>query len=44
MNEAVELMRLGTGMPAFNSDEIIIPSLIERGVSSEDAHDHSAIG
>ena len=44
MNEAVELMRLGTGMPAFNSDEIIIPSLIERGVSSEDAHDYSAIG
>ncbi|CED91058.1 glycyl radical protein [Actinomyces succiniciruminis] len=44
MNEAIELMRLGTGMPAFNSDEVIIPSLIERGVAPEDAHDYSAIG
>ncbi|WP_247595247.1 glycyl radical protein [Actinomyces procaprae] len=44
MNEAIELMRLGTGMPAFNSDEVIIPSLIERGVVPEDAHDYSAIG
>lgn len=44
MNEAIELMKLGTGMPAFNSDEIIIPSLIEKGVSKEDAYNYSAIG
>ncbi len=44
MNEAIELMKLGTGMPAFNSDEIIIPSLIEKGVSREDAYNYSAIG
>lgn len=25
-------MRLGFGMPAFNNDEIIIPSFIEKGV------------
>lgn len=25
MDEAIELMKLGTGMPAFNNDEIIIP-------------------
>lgn len=44
MNEAIELMKLGTGMPAFNSDEIIIPSLIDKGVSVEDAYNYSAIG
>lgn len=44
MNEAIELMKLGTGMPAFNSDEIIIPSLIAKGVSKEDAYNYSAIG
>jgi formate C-acetyltransferase len=44
MNEAIEVMKLGTGMPAFNSDEVIIPSFIEKGVSEEDAYDYSAIG
>lgn len=44
MNEAIELMKLGTGMPAFNSDEVIIKSLIEKGVSKEDAYNYSAIG
>ncbi len=42
--ECIEVMRLGFGMPAFNSDEIIIPSLIEKGVAKEDAYDFSAIG
>lgn len=44
MSEAIELMKLGTGMPAFNSDEIIIPSLMAKGVSKEDAYNYSAIG
>ncbi|MCL2560446.1 MAG: glycyl radical protein [Turicibacter sp.] len=44
MKECVEVLRLGFGMPAFNSDEIIIPSFIERGVSEEDAYNYSAIG
>ncbi|PKM55298.1 MAG: formate C-acetyltransferase/glycerol dehydratase family glycyl radical enzyme [Firmicutes bacterium HGW-Firmicutes-5] len=44
MNEAIELMKLGTGMPAFNSDEVIIKSLIDKGVSKEDAYNYSAIG
>lgn len=44
MLECIEVMRLGFGMPAFNSDEIIIPSLIEKGVAEEDAYDFSAIG
>lgn len=44
MLEAVEVMRLGFGMPAFNSDEIIIPSLIAKGVERSDAYNYSAIG
>ncbi|MBP1040318.1 glycyl radical protein [Vagococcus sp. BWB3-3] len=44
MDEAIEVMKLGFGMPAFNNDEIIIPSFINYGVSEEDAYDYSAIG
>ncbi|MDR0601917.1 MAG: glycyl radical protein [Treponema sp.] len=44
MRECVEVVRLGFGMPAFNSDEVIIPSFIEKGVTKEDAYDYSAIG
>lgn len=44
MNEALEVMKLGFGMPAFNNDEIIIPSFIQKGVKEEDAYDYSAIG
>ncbi len=44
MDEAIEVMRLGTGMPAFNNDEIIIPSFIKLGVKKEDAYNYSAIG
>ncbi len=44
MQECVEVVRLGFGMPAFNSDEVIIPSFIEKGVSREDACNYSAIG
>ena len=43
-DEAIEVMKLGTGMPAFNNDEIIIPSFMDRGVSEEDAYNYSAIG
>ncbi len=43
-SECVAVMRLGFGMPAFNSDEVIIPSLIEKGVAPDDARDYSAIG
>ena len=44
MNECIEVVRLGFGMPAFNNDEIIIPSFIEKGVKEEDAYNYSAIG
>ncbi len=42
--QCLHLVRRGTGMPAFNSDEIIIPSFIEKGVAEEDAYNYSAIG
>ena len=44
MKECIEVIKLGFGMPAFNNDEIIIPSFIERGVKKEDAYNYSAIG
>lgn len=44
MNEAIEVVKLGTGMPAFNNDEVIIPSFMDYGVEKEDAYDYSAIG
>ncbi len=44
MNECIEVMKLGMGMPAFNNDEIIIPSFINWGVKEEDAYNYSAIG
>ena len=34
----------GFGMPAFNNDEVVIPGMLERGVSLEDAREYSAIG
>ena len=34
----------GFGMPAFNNDEVVVPGMLERGVSLEDARDYSAIG
>ena len=44
MAECIEVVRLGFGMPAFNSDEVIIPSFIEKGVAKEDAYNYSAVG
>ena len=44
MKECVEVLRLGFGMPAFNNDEVIIPSFIEKGVDEKDAYNYSAIG
>ena len=41
---SAEVVRCGFGMPAFNNDEIIIPSFIEKGVKKEDAYNYSAIG
>jgi len=44
MRECIEVIRCGFGMPAFNSDEIIIPSFLDIGIKKEDAYNYSAIG
>lgn len=44
LDECVEVMRLGFGMPALNNDEIIIPSFMDWQVKEEDAYNYSAIG
>lgn len=42
--KAGEVSRLGLGMPAYYSDEVIIPALISRDISLEDARDYGIIG
>lgn len=44
LDECVEVMRLGFGMPALNNDEIIIPSFMDWQVKEEEAYNYSAIG
>lgn len=44
LDECVEVMRLGFGMPALNNDEIIIPSFMDWQVKEEDAYNYNAIG
>ncbi len=41
---AVESSKIAGGMPTFENDEIIIPALMERGMSYEDANDYCIIG
>ena len=44
MLKAAEVTRLGLGMPAYYNDEVIIPSLVHRGLSLADARDYGIIG
>jgi pyruvate formate-lyase/glycerol dehydratase family glycyl radical enzyme len=44
MIKAAELTRTGVGLPAYYNDEVIIPSLLSRGLSIEDARDYNIIG
>lgn len=44
MDDCIEVIKEGFGMPAFNNDEIVIPSLMKQGVTEEDAYNYSAIG
>ncbi|MDO5516324.1 MAG: glycyl radical protein [Clostridium sp.] len=41
---ACELARLGLGVPAMYNDEVIIPALLNRGVSLNDARNYCIIG
>ena len=42
--KAAELTRTGIGLPAYYNDEVIIPALMNRGLSLEDARDYNIIG
>ena len=42
--KAAALTRTGMGIPAYYNDEVIIPSMLSRGVSMEDALDYCIIG
>lgn len=44
MLRAAELTREGLGLPAYYNDEVIIPSLVARGLTLEDARDYGIIG
>lgn len=44
LHRAAEVVRLGLGVPAVYNDEVIIPSLQNRGVSLEDARDYGIVG
>ncbi|WP_147534464.1 glycyl radical protein [Bacillus marasmi] len=44
MLKAAEVTRLGLGMPAYYNDEVVIPSLVSRGISLRDARDYGIIG
>ena len=44
MVKAAELTKTGIGLPAYYNDEIIIPALISRGLTLQDARDYCVIG
>ncbi|MDO4285741.1 MAG: glycyl radical protein [Eubacteriales bacterium] len=41
---AADLTRTGIGLPAYYNDEVIIPALMNRGLSLEDAREYNIIG
>lgn len=44
MIKAAELTRTGVGLPAYYNDEVVIPSLVSRGLTLADARDYNIIG
>ncbi len=42
--KAAEVSRMGLGVPAYFSDRTIIPALLSRGLTLEDARDYGIIG
>lgn len=44
MIKAAQLTRTGIGLPAYYNDEVIIPSLMSRGLTLEDARQYNIIG
>ena len=41
---AAALTRTGVGLPAYYNDEVVIPSLMSRGLTLEDAREYNIIG
>ena len=41
---AAELTRTGIGLPAYYNDEVIIPALVNRGATIEEARNYNIIG
>ena len=41
---AIETTKIAGGVPTFENDEVIIPALMSRGLSLEDARDYTLIG
>lgn len=44
MLRAATVTRTGVGLPAYYNDEVIIPSLVNRGLTLADARDYNIIG
>ncbi len=44
MLRCAELTRTGIGLPAYYNDEVIIPALMSRGITLEDARNYNIIG
>ena len=44
MLRAAELTRTGIGLPAYYNDEVVIPSLMSRGLTLEEARTYNIIG
>ena len=42
--KAAELTRTGVGLPAYYNDEVIIPALVNRGLTLRDAREYNIIG
>ena len=42
--KAAELTRTGIGLPAYYNDEVVIPALLNRGLTLEDAREYNIIG
>ncbi len=44
MMKAAKLTRTGIGLPAYYNDEVVIPALVNRGLTLADARDYNIIG
>lgn len=44
LQKCIEVIKIGFGMPALHNDELMIPSLMSRGVTLEDARNYAIVG